>query len=172
MAVANEFEVVVVACDADGTARFVETGPGATLEVAGAVDAAFLWGTPAIASLPDQIGGPPLDMSFPGPGGSKVGIIRFPAHSAGEFAVSDAGVDADDTDIGGEPDMHRSDSIDYQIILSGKVDIVLPGGHSRTLTPGSLLIMAGAPHAWRNRYDQDCTYLAVVLGAHRQDSSV
>jgi hypothetical protein len=165
--------VVVATCDADGTARFIEAGPAATLEVAGAVDAAYVWGTPAIASLPDQIGAPPLDMGFPGPGGSKLGIMRFPAHSAGEFAVTDAGVDtAAGIGDGGEPDMHRSDTIDYEIILSGKVDIVLPGGHSRTLKSGSILIMAGAPHAWRNHYDEDCTYIAVVLGAHGLESSV
>lgn len=47
--------------------------------------------------------------------------------------------------------MHATDSIDYEVVLSGKVDMELPGGKVRTLKPGDLLVMGGVPHAWKNR---------------------
>ena len=61
--------------------------------------------------------------------------------------------------------MHQTDSVDYEIVLSGRVDIELPGGQVRTLRPGSLLAMADVPHAWKNHYDEDCFYMGVVVGA-------
>ncbi|NGP09465.1 cupin domain-containing protein [Rhodococcus sp. 14C212] len=166
MAIANEFELIIAAVDADGKSYFAEAGEPAALEVPGAIDGAFVWETDGIVSLPLQIGGAPSGMTFPGPGGSKLGLFRFPAHSAGKLDMAAAGTKDAETGVGGEADMHRTDTIDYEIILSGKVDIELPGGQVRTLKPGSVLIMAGAPHAWRNHYDEDCTYVAVVVGAH------
>lgn len=168
MAIANEFDLIVAAVDADGKSYFadaVQPGEAARLEVPGAFEGAFVWETDGIASLPTKIGGAPSNMTFPGAGASKLGLFRFPAQSAGKLDVATATTDAD-TGVGGEADMHRTDTIDYEIILSGKVDIVLPGGEARTLKPGSILVMAGAPHAWRNSYDEDCTYVAVVVGAH------
>jgi mannose-6-phosphate isomerase-like protein (cupin superfamily) len=166
MAIADEFELVVAACDDEGKSFFAEADGTATLDVPGAFEAAFLWETDGIVSLPAKIGRTPKDMTFPAPGASKVGVFRFPARSAGKLDVAASGTEDADTGIGGEPDMHRSDTIDYEIILSGKVDIELPGGQVRTLRPGSILVMAGAPHAWRNRYDEDCTYFGVVVGAN------
>ncbi|MFI5627006.1 cupin domain-containing protein [Nocardioides sp. NPDC051685] len=166
MAIASEFELVVAACDADGKSHFIEAGSPATMEIPGALDGAFLWSTGGVASLPTSIGAAPADMSFPGPGGSNLGVFRFPARSAGKLDV--AALDRDDVegDAHGDAGMHRTDTIDYEIIISGKVDIELPGGQVRTLSPGSILVMAGAPHAWRNHYDEDCTYVAVVVGAN------
>ena len=43
----------------------------------------------------------------------------------------------------GDPAMHASDTIDYEVVISGKVDLELPGGKKRTLGPGDLLVMAG-----------------------------
>jgi quercetin dioxygenase-like cupin family protein len=63
--------------------------------------------------------------------------------------------------------MHQTDTMDYEVILSGKVDIELPGGQSRTLKAGSMLVIAGVPHAWKNPYDEDCVYALVLVGARR-----
>ena len=166
MAVADEFDLVVAVVDADGNSYFAEAGPPATMEIPESLDGAFLWSTGGVVSLPTNIGAAPADMSFPPPGGSNLGIFRFPARSAGKLDVS--ALDRDDVqgDPHGDAGMHRTDTIDYEIIISGKVDIELPGGQVRTLSPGSILVMAGAPHAWRNHYDEDCTYVAVVVGAN------
>jgi quercetin dioxygenase-like cupin family protein len=68
----------------------------------------------------------------------------------------------------GNPALHQSDIIDYEMILSGKIDIVLETGERRTLTAGSYLVMAGIMHAWENRYDEACVYAAVGVGANRE----
>ena len=43
--------------------------------------------------------------------------------------------------------MHSHDTIDYEIVLSGKIDIVLQGNQRRTLKAGDILVMGGLPHA-------------------------
>ena len=65
----------------------------------------------------------------------------------------------------GNAAMHSHATIDYEIVLSGKIDIVLQGNQRRTLKAGDILVMGGLPHAWENIYDADCTYVFVTVGA-------
>jgi quercetin dioxygenase-like cupin family protein len=163
----DQFELVVAAPGPGGQPCFIDNPPTPAHRVLpdDAHESITYWVVPEIAMLPDGIGGVPQELpGFPGPGGSRCGIYCFPAHSAGKLDVARAGVDVH-TDSGADPAMHATVSVDYEIVLSGRVDIELPGGQVRTLRPGSLLVMAGVPHAWKNRYDEDCFYMGVVVGA-------
>ncbi|CAM5509143.1 cupin domain-containing protein [Streptomyces hirsutus] len=95
-------------------------------------------------------------------------MSSFPAHSSGEVGANDLGDSMTVTDDDGDAGMHASDTIDYEVVISGKVDLVLPGGKKRTLVPGDLLVMAGVPHAWKNPYDEDCVYIVVTVGFNSQ----
>jgi len=159
----KDVHVVVAETGADGKPCFVEPGAPATFVDPGAVEAMYVWGSQGVPNLADGIGAPPEDMSFPQPGGSKFGIMCFPPNSAGKLSVSKDLAEVDHADAG----MHQSDTIDYEVIISGKVDIVLPGNQRRTLGPGSCLVMGGVMHAWENIYDEPCIYAAIVIGAHR-----
>ena len=44
--------------------------------------------------------------------------------------------------------MHGHDTLDYEVVISGKIDLLLDSGEVRTLTPGTMLMMAGVNHAW------------------------
>jgi quercetin dioxygenase-like cupin family protein len=46
--------------------------------------------------------------------------------------------------------MHRTLSIDYAIVLSGMLEVVLEGGEAVKLHPGDAAIQRGTIHAWRN----------------------
>jgi hypothetical protein len=163
----REYPLVVAAPGEDGKPTFVEpehTPPA--LVIPEAYEGATFWEVKGVAELPERIGGvPERRPSFPAPGGSRFGIGCFPARSAGKLDM----VGRPDVEAGadGDPSMHQSDTIDYEVILSGKIDIELPGGQSRTLSPGSFLVLAGVPHAWKNPYDEDCVYALVLVGAHR-----
>jgi len=166
MSITDEFNVVIAATGADGQPCFIEAGPPATINMPGIVEGAFFWACDEVAELPERIGAAPKTMStFPGPGGSRFGIFRFPARSAGKLDVNHSTAGEVKGGAGGDASMHQTDSIDYEVILSGKVDIELPGGQVRTLRPGSLLVMGGVAHAWKNHYDEPCVYAAVVVGA-------
>lgn len=160
----TNIDLVVARFDESGKAAFASVGMPATNHIPGAVEAAYLWGTEEAPSLPNAIGGPLTQIDFPTAGGTRLGLVCFPPHSAGKLDMR-AGGNAEGAELGAIPGMHRSDSLDYEIILQGKVDIVLEGGSRRTLNPGSCLIMGGVMHAWENIYDEPCIYAVVVVGA-------
>ena len=56
---------------------------------------------------------------------------------------------------------HRTDSIDYGVILSGEIEMDLDGTVVR-LGPGDTFVQRGTIHNWINRGTQPCV-LAVIL---------
>lgn len=161
---ASNFNLVVAATNADGVVDFIDADAPATMYVPGAIDGAFYWAVEDGHSI-DKFGRAADKMAVAGPNGSTFGVMCFPANSAGKLDLhdSDSGAEVHGDDAA----MHATDTIDYEIILSGQVDIELPGGKMRTLKPGDLLVMAGVPHAWKNRYDEDCLYIAVTIGFNK-----
>lgn len=161
----NALDIVIARFDEDGKPVFAPAGTPATNYVEGAVEAAYFWGIDTPPSLPHEIGGPVSKIDFPAPGGVRAGFVCFPPHSSGKLDMT-LDESMDDVELGSIPGMHRSESVDFEVIVKGKVDIVLETGERRTLEPGSCLIMGGPLHAWENSYDEPCIYLAVVIGAH------
>jgi len=64
---------------------------------------------------------------------------------------------------------HRTDSIDYAIVLSGEVTLILDGEET-TLTPGDVVIQRATSHAWSNRTDQNARMLFVLMGTSPQSA--
>ena len=61
--------------------------------------------------------------------------------------------------------MHRTETIDYIIVLSGKIDMELDRGETVTIGPGDVMIQRGTNHAWRNRYEETCRLAFVLIDA-------
>ena len=165
MSIDQEMNLVIAGTGADGKPCFLERGAAQVSSTPGVVDVAFLWGVDGVPDLPGHIGGPPAGIALPGPGGSACGIVRFPANSAGRLDAKALLKDSARAGMEGDAAMHSHNTIDYEIVLSGRIDIVLPGNQRRTLKAGDILIMGGLPHAWENVYDEDCTYVFVTVGA-------
>jgi len=51
---------------------------------------------------------------------------------------------------GFKSDMHRTESIDYSIVLLGTIENELDGGEVRTGKPGDVFVQRGTNHLWRN----------------------
>jgi mannose-6-phosphate isomerase-like protein (cupin superfamily) len=66
---------------------------------------------------------------------------------------------------GAEAIMHATDTIDYLVILSGRVTLVLEEGEAE-LGPGDFVVDRGVLHGWRNRHDEPCVAAVVNLPAH------
>lgn len=63
------------------------------------------------------------------------------------------------------PVMHRTETIDYIIVLSGKIDMELDKGEVVTLNTGDVMIQRGTNHAWINRYPEVCRMAFVLIDA-------
>jgi quercetin dioxygenase-like cupin family protein len=51
---------------------------------------------------------------------------------------------------GGASPMHRTNSIDYGIVLSGEVELELDDGAVTTARSGDIIVQRGTMHLWRN----------------------
>jgi hypothetical protein len=147
-------QLVVAVTGEDGLAHFKETPPPRRFGLPETGEVAFAWSTENIPDLDGAIGAVPDNNDFPSPGATKFALICFPARTSGTWDAAHS-----------PRAMHASATIDYEVVISGKVDIILDSGERRTLTPGSCLVMAGANHAWSNPYDEPCIYAAAILGA-------
>jgi quercetin dioxygenase-like cupin family protein len=59
--------------------------------------------------------------------------------------------------------MHRTNSIDYGIVLSGEVELELDGGVKALLGAGSIIVQRGTMHLWRNPSSTVTCRIAFVL---------
>jgi mannose-6-phosphate isomerase-like protein (cupin superfamily) len=60
------------------------------------------------------------------------------------------------------PLMHRTESIDYGIVIEGELTLVLDDSEV-TLKPGSVVVQRGTNHAWANRSGRPCRMLFILV---------
>lgn len=66
------------------------------------------------------------------------------------------------------PLMHKTDTLDYIIILSGELYLILDEEET-LLKTGDIVIQKGTNHAWSNRSNHPCIQLAILLDASKQE---
>jgi quercetin dioxygenase-like cupin family protein len=62
------------------------------------------------------------------------------------------------------PRNHRTDSIDYAVVLDGEIDMDLDG-ETVHLKAGDVLVQRGTIHNWINRGTKPCTIAFVLIDA-------
>ncbi len=63
------------------------------------------------------------------------------------------------------PRHHRTNSIDYAVVLSGSIELQLDTG-TVPLNPGDVLVQRGTIHNWMNRGTEPCVIAFILIGAH------
>lgn len=80
-------------------------------------------------------------------------------------ALSPGGlIDADHVDPDHHPGMHATLTLDFLVVLSGEVTLILEDGEV-TLHAGDTLVDRGVAHAWENRGDRPAICAIVNVGA-------
>ena len=67
-------------------------------------------------------------------------------------------------DPGVSPRNHRTDSIDYAVVMSGEIDMELDDSTVH-LKAGDMLVQRGTIHNWVNRGTEPCIIAFVLIGA-------
>jgi mannose-6-phosphate isomerase-like protein (cupin superfamily) len=65
-----------------------------------------------------------------------------------------------------DSEMHATGSVDYGVILSGKITLELDEGEVTELGPGDVFVQNGTRHAWR--VEEKCTMAVVLVGVERK----
>jgi mannose-6-phosphate isomerase-like protein (cupin superfamily) len=63
------------------------------------------------------------------------------------------------------PRNHRTESIDYAVVLSGEIDMELDDGITVHLRQGDALVQRGTIHNWINRGTRPCVIAFVLVAA-------
>ncbi|KAL8755118.1 MAG: hypothetical protein Q9184_004891 [Pyrenodesmia sp. 2 TL-2023] len=61
------------------------------------------------------------------------------------------------------PIMHRTESLDYGIVIQGEIECLLDSGEKRIMRPGDVAVQRGTMHAWRNTSSTEWARMAFVL---------
>ncbi|KAJ6462489.1 hypothetical protein C8R45DRAFT_1026898 [Mycena sanguinolenta] len=71
------------------------------------------------------------------------------------------------TDIqpSGSAPMHRTQSVDYAVVLSGEIVVALDNGEEKTIRAGEIMVQRGTNHALHNRTPEPCRIAVVMVGA-------
>lgn len=139
---------IVTGLDAEGRSCILFDGPGGAMTEAGGTRVMALWQTGGAPA--DNSGSVDAAQSFSfafAPGASKFLIV--------EFAPTEELVG---------PGMHASNTLDYGILLSGRIMLVTETGEAE-LAPGDLIVDRGVVHGWRNRGPEVARMLFVNIDA-------
>ena len=66
------------------------------------------------------------------------------------------------------PGMHRTDTVDYGIVLSGEIWLEVDDGNETLLRPTDVVVQQGTRHAWRNKSDAPAVVAFFMVGASRR----
>jgi mannose-6-phosphate isomerase-like protein (cupin superfamily) len=138
------------------------------------------WGTLGIPNVPLEEGEYEKHLSqmsqraargrVPDPGETVVIISRFLPDEEFLREARNKGIDPVEEwrkHFKDEYGMHTTNTIDYDIILSGEIWIEVDNGAEVHLKQGDCVIQNGTRHAWRNRGSAPCVMASVMVGAKR-----
>lgn len=168
---------VVIGHNAEGKAIvFSDCDPPNQYELS--VEGTFfteIWNTkesPAtVDNGPDPTVGP-RKMS-PHPNGSTIRIVQIAPEREGQFTANPETLRAHFAELGSaeaatyqidspHPLMHRTESIDYGIVLEGEVTLILDDS-ATVLRAGDIVVQRGTNHAWSNRGSVPCRIAFILL---------
>ena len=170
---------VVTGQTADGTSVVVSDTAVEPITVSLLPGTAFhrLWGSNTAPRLPTDGTAPDQTGYFPPAGGYRFGFFTLGPDSVAL---------PDDLDVGAalgelesklpglaavmEPDhpgMHRTDTVDLDLVVSGEVWLELDDGAEVRLGPGDCVVQNGTRHAWHNRTSVPAVLFVTLLGAAR-----
>lgn len=173
----SSFEVrrVVTGHDKSGKAVVVADGPAPhVFELREGLHFAELWSTsetPVVIDTGTDPTAGPLTLKPPTHGSVFRIVSHPPEGDAGAIDVRDArrifaSMGAADSAIATaqspHPTMHRTQTVDYAIVLRGRIRLVLDDGEV-DLSEGDVVIQRGTNHAWVNRSSEPCLMAFILL---------
>jgi mannose-6-phosphate isomerase-like protein (cupin superfamily) len=141
----------------------------------------WMWSTDEVPDLPYEGDGTsrPPELWFPGPGGTRLiietlgpefGVRPVPdeALERGAQTIADMEVNFNARYIDSNG-VHSSDTIDYAIVISGRLWLETGDGNETVLEAGDCVVQMGVRHTWRNRDKEPCQVAFIMVGATRTE---
>ena len=141
---------VVTGHDDDNVAKVILDGPATNARTGGSGNVSTLiWCTDAmpadiaIGKTVEDMGARRLGTPPP-PNGTRFAVIDFPP--------------------GNKAHMHRTETVDYVIVIEGEIDMDMDGSTVK-LKAGDVMVQRGTNHAWANRCNKRARVAFVLIDA-------
>ena len=155
---------VVTGHDAKDRAVIVRDEQLDAMSIPGIGEIVSLWSADAPATYPDAGNNPAAPALFPPVGGIRFIIATY----SPEFdVVAPEATPEMHIEDGDKPGMHRTDTTDFAVLLSGNVIVELDDGAEVLLSPGDVVVQNGTRHRWRVVGDVPATTAVFLIGARR-----
>ena len=179
------FRRVVTGHDAEGRAIIQEDGPPPRVQqVGGAHGYVFyeVWNTRETpASIDASSGEPPEDgvILAPPANGTRIRVLDIPpdgdnlqdvtAEEARALfeGIGAAGASSHLGESTRHAHMHRTETIDYGIVLEGEIVLIVDKGEA-TVRAGDIVVQRGTNHGWANRSDKSCRIAFILIDGEFQ----
>lgn len=174
----STFRRIVTGHDADGKAVIVsDATPERTYMIGGPNGAKFfeVWNT---EQTPAVINNGAFDLETalvlgPPKGGTRIRVIDFPPEgdeirnltkeeAAKHFKTMSDEHASSAGDTAPHPLMHRTQTVDYGIVLEGELTMILDRAET-IVKAGDIVIQRGTNHAWANRTNKPCRVAFILI---------
>jgi hypothetical protein len=171
---------VVTGHDGEGRAILQEDGAVPRVQrIGGPHGPVFyeVWNTRATPAPIDRASGEPSENGIqlaPPKGGTRIRVLDIPPDDASLGALTPEQARAHFAEVGAAAAsshsgasvqhayMHRTETIDYGIVLEGELTLLLDVGET-IVRPGDFVIQRGTNHGWANRSNRNCRIAFILI---------
>lgn len=180
------FRRIVTGHDAQGKSIVVEDGPPLrAARIGGEVGPVFyeVWNTRETPARIDRIAGEPAEEGIvlsPPKNGTRIRVLDIPpederlanisAEEARAHFATIGAADAHSNSMSRHAFMHRTETIDYGIVLEGEMTLLMDEGET-IVRAGDIVVQRGTSHGWANRSGRNCR-IAFILIDGKFDSDI
>ena len=137
-----------------------------------------VWGSDDVVQLPAGGTGYDAPTYFPSEQGFRFGFVTIPPERSAPAPRPDdlnKAMGEVEEKLPGlmahmEPDnpgMHTTDTVDFDVVVSGEIWLELDDGAEVQLKTGDCVVQNGTRHAWHNRSSEPCVLAVALVGARR-----
>jgi len=177
---------VVTGHDAQGRAVIQQDGAVPRVQrIGGAHGPLFheIWNTRSTPAPIDRASGEPAETGIqlaPPKGGTRIRVLDIPPEDASIGSLTPEQAQAHFAEVGAAGAsshagassrhvfMHRTETIDYGIVLEGELTLILDVGET-SVRAGDIVIQRGTNHGWANRSGRPCRIAFILIDGQYVD---
>jgi len=174
------FRRIVTGHDASGRSVILEDGPPPRVaRIGGELGPLFyeVWNTRETPARIDRASGEPHEDGItlaPPKNGTRIRVLDVPPEDPSFSAITPEQARAHFAEVGAADAashtgsgsrhafMHRTETIDYGIVLEGEITLVLDEGET-VARAGDIVIQRGTNHGWANRSGKPCRIAFILI---------
>ena len=178
------FRRIVTGHDSAGKAIIQSDAPPTRVQVIGAGPTFYeVWNTRETPASIDRASGEPFEAKLslaPPKNGTRIRVLDIPPDAPELSAVDSAQAQAHFAEIGAagasthtgsasrHPHMHRTETVDYGIVIEGEITLLVDEGET-LVRAGDIVVQRGTNHAWANRSGRTCRIAFILIDGQFTD---